>query len=88
MQKLTHNRMREALLRLQHAGQWVLLYELQTELASIGLEEITLDENGYLFATLPANTDRDLPVIGFLAHVDTTTDYTGKKRQASANRQL
>ena len=59
-------------------GQWDLLHELQKELADIGLEEITLDENGYLFATLPANTDREVPVIGFLAHVDTATDYTGK----------
>ncbi|MFX3673042.1 MAG: peptidase T [Paenisporosarcina sp.] len=59
-------------------GQWDLLHELEKELASIGMEEITLDENGYLFATLPANTDRDVPTIGFLAHVDTTTDYTGK----------
>ena len=40
-------------------GQWDLLHVLQKELADIGLEEITLDENGYLFATLPANTDRD-----------------------------
>ena len=59
-------------------GQWDLLHVLQKELADIGLEEITLDENGYLFATLPANTDREVPVIGFLAHVDTATDYTGK----------
>ena len=59
-------------------GQWDLLHLLQKELADIGMEEITLDENGYLFATLPANTDRDVPVIGFLAHVDTATDYTGK----------
>lgn len=59
-------------------GQWDLLHELQQELANIGLEDITLDDNGYLFATLPANTDRDVPVIGFLAHVDTTTDFTGK----------
>ncbi|WP_421101857.1 peptidase T [Sporosarcina psychrophila] len=59
-------------------GQWDLLHELQKELANIGLEDITLDDNGYLFATLPANTDRDVPVIGFLAHVDTTTDFTGK----------
>ena len=42
------------------------------------MEDITLDDNGYLFATLPSNTDRDVPVIGFLAHVDTATDYTGK----------
>ncbi len=59
-------------------GQWDLLHELQRELAAIGMEDITLDDNGYLFATLPANTDRDLPVIGFLAHVDTAPDYTGK----------
>lgn len=59
-------------------GQWDLLHELQTELAEVGLEEITLDENGYLFATLPANTDKEVPTIGFLAHVDTATDYTGK----------
>lgn len=60
------------------AGQWDLLHELQKELADIGMEDITLDDNGYLFATLPANTDRAIPVIGFLAHVDTATDYTGK----------
>ena len=60
------------------AGQWDLLHELQKELTDIGMEDITLDNNGYLFATLPANTNRDVPVIGFLAHVDTATDYTGK----------
>lgn len=59
-------------------GQWDLLHLLQKELADIGMEDISLDENGYLFATLPANTDKDIPVIGFLAHVDTATDYTGK----------
>ncbi|KXH83785.1 peptidase T [Sporosarcina sp. HYO08] len=59
-------------------GQWDLLHELQKELAEIGMEKITLDDNGYLFATLPSNTDANVPVIGFLAHVDTATDYTGK----------
>ena len=59
-------------------GQWDLLHVLQKELTEIGMEDITLDDNGYLFATLPSNTDRDVPVIGFLAHVDTATDYTGK----------
>lgn len=59
-------------------GQWDLLHLLEKELKEIGLEEVTLDENGYLFATLPANTTKDVPVIGFLAHVDTATDYTGK----------
>lgn len=51
---------------------------LKEELESLGLEEITLDENGYLFATLPANTDKPLPVIGFIAHMDTSPDMSGK----------
>ncbi|MEK5230518.1 peptidase T [Lysinibacillus sp. FSL K6-0232] len=57
--------------------QFDLLYVLKDELAEIGLTDITLDENGYLFATLEANTNKEVPTIGFLAHVDTATDYTG-----------
>ncbi|MER1998391.1 MAG: peptidase T [Lysinibacillus sp.] len=57
--------------------QFDLLHVLKDELASVGLTDITLDENGYLFATLPSNTDKNVPTIGFLAHVDTTTDFTG-----------
>lgn len=57
--------------------QWDLLRVLETELKEIGMSDVAVDENGYLFATLPANTDKDIPTIGFLAHVDTTTDYTG-----------
>lgn len=56
--------------------QWDLLNELKSELEEIGLEEITLDDNGYLMASLPANVE-GAPVIGFLAHVDTATDFTG-----------
>lgn len=59
-------------------GQWDLLKLLEQELREIGLDEVELDENGYLFATLPANTDKNVPTIGFLAHVDTATDFTGK----------
>ncbi|HEY4600932.1 MAG TPA: peptidase T [Cerasibacillus sp.] len=59
-------------------GQWDLLHLLEKELKEIGMEDVSLDENGYLMATLPANTDRDVPTIGFLAHVDTATDFTGK----------
>ncbi|WP_153723349.1 peptidase T [Sporosarcina cascadiensis] len=59
------------------AKQWDLLHLLENELAEIGLKDISLDENGYLFATLPSNTDKKLPTVGFLAHVDTATDYTG-----------
>lgn len=57
--------------------QFDLLHVLKDELAEIGLTDITLDENGYLFASLEANTEKEVPTIGFLAHVDTATDYTG-----------
>ncbi|MFJ7737238.1 peptidase T [Lysinibacillus sp. NPDC097287] len=57
--------------------QFDLLYMLKDELATIGLTDITLDDNGYLFATLEANTDKEVPTIGFLAHVDTATDFSG-----------
>ena len=62
-------------------GQWTLLRMLEEELKQIGMQEVNLDENGYLMATLPANTEKDVPVIGFLAHVDTATDFTGKNVQ-------
>ncbi|WP_017814818.1 peptidase T [Paenibacillus shenyangensis] len=59
-------------------GQWDLLRQLVQELNTIGMEDVTLDDNGYVMATLPSNTDKDVPVIGFMAHVDTATDFTGK----------
>lgn len=59
-------------------NQWDLLHLLKEELSTLGMEDITLDKNGYLFATLPANTDKEIPIIGFLAHVDTSPDFTGK----------
>lgn len=58
-------------------GQLTLANMLVDELKSIGMEDVTIDENGYVMATLPANTDKDVPTIGFLAHVDTATDFTG-----------
>ncbi|MBS4206934.1 peptidase T [Bacillus sp. FJAT-50079] len=58
-------------------GQWTLAHMLVDELRSIGMEDVSVDENGYVMATLPANTDKDVPVIGFLAHIDTATDFTG-----------
>lgn len=57
--------------------QFDLLHVLRDELKEIGLTDITLDEHGYLFATLPSNTTKEVPTLGFLAHVDTATDYTG-----------
>ncbi|WP_096270877.1 peptidase T [Paucisalibacillus globulus] len=59
-------------------GQLELANLLVNELNEIGMQEVTIDENGYVFATLPSNTDKEVPTIGFLAHVDTATDFTGK----------
>ncbi|MED4979280.1 peptidase T [Geobacillus stearothermophilus] len=58
-------------------GQWELARMLVEELKSIGMEDVTVDENGYVMATLPANTDKNVPVIGFLAHMDTAPEFTG-----------
>lgn len=55
----------------------VLAHKLVEELQEIGLTEVTVDGHGYVMASLPANTDKDVPVIGFLAHLDTATDFTG-----------
>lgn len=59
-------------------GQLTLANALVKELQSIGMKEVTIDPNGYVMATLPANSNKDVPTIGFLAHVDTATDFTGK----------
>ncbi|MCM3733648.1 peptidase T [Fictibacillus nanhaiensis] len=58
-------------------GQLTLANMLVEELKQIGMEEVTIDDNGYVMASLPSNTEKDVPVIGFLAHVDTATDFTG-----------
>ena len=50
---------------------------LKAELEDLGLKDITLDDNGYLFATLPSNVDRPIPVVGFIAHLDTSPDMSG-----------
>ncbi|MEC1791016.1 peptidase T [Bacillus vallismortis] len=59
-------------------GQLTLGNMLVDELKSIGMQDVTIDDNGYVMATLPSNTNKDVPTIGFLAHVDTATDFTGK----------
>ena len=59
-------------------GQMTFARALRDELQAMGLEEISLDDNGYLFATLPANTDKaNIPTIGFIAHLDTAPDMSG-----------
>ncbi len=52
--------------------------ELVKELKAIGLQDAHMDENGYVMATLPANTDREIKTIGFVAHMDTSPDMSGK----------
>ena len=58
-------------------GQMIFAQYLESELTQLGLTEISLDENGYLMATLPANTDKPVPTIGFIAHLDTSPDLSG-----------
>jgi tripeptide aminopeptidase len=57
--------------------QWDLANKLVEELKSIGLEEVTIDKNAYIMATLPSNVSHDVPTIGFVSHFDTTPDFTG-----------
>ncbi len=59
-------------------GQLNLARQLVEEMKSIGIQEVTMDENGYVMGTIPSNTDKEVPTIGFLAHIDTATDFTGK----------
>lgn len=54
-----------------------LARKLADELQELGLTEVTVDEHAYVMATLAANTDKEVPAIGFLAHLDTATDFTG-----------
>ena len=58
--------------------QWVLARYLKEELEGIGLTEVEIDEHAYVYATLPANTDKPLPTVGFIAHMDTSPDCSGK----------
>ncbi|MGM9806435.1 MAG: peptidase T [Candidatus Aphodosoma sp.] len=62
-------------------GQMEFAKYIAKELKEIGLTEITLDSNGYLMATLPSNTDEPIPTIGFIAHLDTAPDMSGKHVQ-------
>ncbi len=60
------------------AKQWDLANALVEELKHIGLEDVTIDENAYIMATLPSNVPHQVPTIGFISHFDTTPDFTGK----------
>lgn len=58
--------------------QFDLANVLVEELKELGLEDANVDENGYVMATLPSNTDKNIPTIGFIAHMDTSPDMSGK----------
>ncbi len=57
--------------------QWDLANKLANELKSIGMHDVSIDDNAYIMATLPSNVDHDVPTIGFIAHFDTSPDFTG-----------
>lgn len=59
-------------------GQMKFAKFLKEQLTQLGLTEITLDDNGYLMATLKSNVDKDTPVVGFIAHLDTSPDMSGR----------
>ena len=62
--------------------QKVLGEYLVKELKALGMENVSMDKNGYVMATLPSNTDKDVPVIGLIAHLDTSPDVSGKEVKA------
>ena len=59
-------------------GQRVFAEYLKKELEELGLSEVSLDGNSYLMATLPSNLDKEVPTVGFIAHLDTSPDMSGK----------
>lgn len=60
------------------AGQMEFAKVLAEELEDIGLSDVSLDENGYIMASLPSNIEKQVPTIGFIAHMDTSPDMSGK----------
>lgn len=59
-------------------GQMALAKSIVKELKEIGLQDVSVDKNGYVMATLPSNIDNEVPTIGFIAHMDTSPDMSGK----------
>ncbi len=57
--------------------QWDLANKLAQELKAIGMQDVSIDDNAYIMATLPGNVDHEVPVIGFISHFDTSPDFTG-----------
>ncbi|MBE0068948.1 peptidase T [Thermoanaerobacterium thermosaccharolyticum] len=59
-------------------GQMAFAKDLAAELKAIGLTDVSVDENGYVMGTVPSNIDRKIPVVGFISHMDTSPDMSGK----------
>ena len=57
--------------------QWDLANKLAEELEMIGMQDVSIDDNAYIMATLPSNVEHDVPTIGFISHFDTSPDFTG-----------
>jgi len=66
--------------------QWNLANLLVQELNKIGMEDVTIDENAYVMATLPGNINKEVPTIGFIAHFDTSPDYSGSNVKAQIHK--
>ena len=58
--------------------QWDLANKLAEELKTIGMTDVSIDDNAYIMATLPSNVEHEVPTIGFISHFDTSPDFTGK----------
>jgi tripeptide aminopeptidase len=61
--------------------QWDLAHYLVDELKQIGLEDVSIDENGYVFGYVPSTVDHEVPTIGFVSHMDTSPDFSGENVQ-------
>ena len=59
-------------------GQLVLANYLVDELIKLGAKDVSLDDNGYVMATIPSNIEKEVPIIGFIAHMDTSPEASGK----------
>ena len=58
--------------------QWDIANFITEDLKKIGLEDVSIDDNGYIMANLPANNEENQPVVGFIAHYDTSPDFSGE----------
>ena len=58
--------------------QWDLARILAAQLEAMGMQDVSIDDNAYVMATLPSNVSHEVPTIGFVSHFDTTPDFTGK----------